>query len=306
MPEFWEDFQKDLETRKKKDFADFSDTKAKDGKKKLVAKLEVAWKKEDELRDKIVEAHRTGNSGNKPADFAHDDGYKSALKAWQSAVSVFRDSVDDLKSYSESAAKHHKSWLREHKNFEKEAKKNKDSSAKAKINTLIKDSSAALTDLDAAQKIFGTLTVPQVFYASKMNDSIDAIVKTTMKKASDTGIPDFLEDPERSRTAKSVNRIEKSIRKFCKEALQKADGAPDDAQKLLKKAMDELKSLQALNKEHLLARKKNSKIIAKHAQGAKMKSAIDNVESTLKKCEDVVESAEKTIDKALEDADSDT
>lgn len=306
MPEPWETFQKDLETKKKKDFADFSDAKAKAEKKKLITKLDAAWKKEDDLRDKIIEAHRTGNSGNKPADFAHDDGYKTALKAWKSAVSEFRDEVEALKSYSESAAKHLKAWQREHKTFEKDSKKNKDSGAKPKIAATLKDSTTTLADLDAAQKIFGTLTVPQVFYAAKLNDTIDAIVKTTMKKATDTGLPDFLEDPQRTRTGKSVKRMEKNIKKFCKDAEQKAASSPEDAQKLLKKALDEHKALQTLNKEHQLAKKKNAKIIAKHAQSAKMKSAIDDVESALKKCDDMIEKTEKVVDKAEEDADTDS
>ncbi|MDK3072832.1 hypothetical protein QO034_06900 [Sedimentitalea sp. JM2-8] len=306
MPEPWESFQKDLDNKKKKDFADFSDSTAKANKKKLITKLDEAWKKEDELRDKIIEAHRTGNSGNKPADFAHDDGYKTALKAWKSAVSAFRDEVESLKSYSDSAAKHLKSWQSEHKKFDKDSKKNKDPSAKTKINDALKASSTAISDLDAAQKIFGTLTVPQVFYAAKLNDTIDAIVKTTMKKATDTGLPDFLEDPQRTRTGKAVKRMEKNIKKFCKDATQKAASSPEEAQKILKKALDEHKSLQSLNKEHQLAKKKSAKIIAKHVQSAKMKSAIDDVESTLKKCDDMIEKAEKIVDKAEEDADTDT
>ena len=62
MPEPWETFQKDLETKKKKDFADFSDAKAKAEKKKLITKLDAAWKKEDDLRDKIIEAQEEDGS----------------------------------------------------------------------------------------------------------------------------------------------------------------------------------------------------------------------------------------------------
>ncbi|SFU05803.1 hypothetical protein [Sedimentitalea nanhaiensis] len=300
MAKAWDDFRKEYDDKTLKGMENAVGEIAKI-KQDALKFLKEAWAKEDLLAETIPKARLKGITGKKAADFRGDSDFTDALGKWKKAVEAYRNEIDALREYSDGATKAYAAMKRKRDAAEKDLKKSKgamNSKEEKEAVTALKKSGAILDGLKKTGSTFGTLKTHEVFYAAKLNASIDAIVANAVKECDGDELPDFLEEDKRGKTLKSLDRMKKNIVKFASVASSQAEGDGDEvkkAQKSLKMAAEHKNALDALHKEHQTAFKKQKKVINAHNDKKAMLAVIDKIAKTHKKYVKIYEDAEDKV-----------
>lgn len=289
-------------------------------KAKMKANRKAAYDKEDKMAETIPAAIRKGITGKKWKDFLKDDDFKKAMTAWEAALTEQQTLVQSLEKLSDDAKKNYQDLKRAQDEFEKDIKKSGETPKTNKtIKKVLDKSQAVLKELDSSKGAFGTLSAKEAFFGANIKKSKDAVVTKAIKEGQGDELPDMLlENPKRQQTDNTAKRLARNVSKqldvsnvLC--AKNKFENIPEDilakkalekdvqnARAALKRASENLKKLQELNKELQAAKKKQIKLISAHNDKAKMNDLIDSVAALSKSSSDAYNAAEDLV----EDADS--
>ncbi len=283
MTSDWEKFESDFKKQQSK----LKKVALADGekiKKRLKDNLKAAWAQEDKLREMIVTARTDGIKGDKPGDFAGHKGYGAALSAWKKAVAAHRSQVKEIERFCKQASAIHAPWSKRHADMKKSIKKSKETAAeKKKKAATMKRSEALVAELKQAADLFGTLKVPEVFYALKLARTEEKILEEALKKSKVGEMPAIFDETERNKSLRLAKKMLGSIEHRCDTATELAGKDKRKAQKALKMADGEIKKLAALSEQYQSALKEKSKEV----DAAKNKKFILDTAKRIRACHDV-------------------
>ncbi len=291
-------FEKDFRASQKR-IKQLSLAEGNKRKKQILSWLDETWKVEDAMSDAVQVARKAGVTGSKAADFIKEGNVAKALKDWKAAVAKHHANIDELTEFSGDAKSLHDELLKRTTAVEKELKKSKGGLSDVKIMATVKEAKRALADLKKSSGVPGTMKAHVVFYARKMQPSIEAIVRDALKKVDPKEFPKSLQEPNRKKTIRQVKANERKLNALCstgsealdKNDLKKAAGA-------LKLAKKELEALEKLADEYTGVTKKMRKELKDAKDGKIIAEMIKAVLSIHKKCDDVCDALDERVDKA--------
>ena len=211
MQKEWEKFQTEFKKLQPK----LKSVKLAEGekiKKQLVADLKTAWDMEDIVRDAIAKAKENGVTGSKLADLMKDAEFSKAVGNWKKATAAHKSQIKALSDFCGEAAKWRDDLKKKADPVIKDVKKSKaPPAAKKDINKTLDAAQAELDLLEKAVGLYGTLKMPELFYAAKEDKTLEAIVKKVAKKASAKELPKILDDAVSKKNLKLVSKMEEKI-----------------------------------------------------------------------------------------------
>ena len=293
MAKDWDQFEKFFKKfqPKLKGITDDTAFKIQD---KLLAALNEAWDHEDDLVDVVKKAVEDGEKSTKVADFMGNKEFSKSHKKWKKSVGEHKKQIKSLSGFTGNALKKRDELKKKYFAMVKSVKKSKEpDAAKKKINELLKKAEAELNKLEEVSAIYGTLKMPELFYAAKEDKTMEIIVKKTAKKASGKDLPKILEEKAGAKNVKNAENMKKVIEDQWKAAADAA-GDPKEKDKKVKLAKATLDKLKKLNESYQKASKKQDKEI-KAAENSKKLLEI------IKKINDCFVDAEKSSKKHEKD-----
>ncbi|GGH25442.1 hypothetical protein SAMN05444007_103236 [Cribrihabitans marinus] len=273
-------------------------------KKQVLSWLDETWKLEDKLSDTIVAARKSGVTGTRAADFIKEKAVAKALKDWKAAVVKHHGNIDELTGFSNDAQALHDELARRTEFIEKDLKKSKTGMKDMKIMATVKEAKRALPDLKKAGAFGSDLPVHVVFYARKLQQSVEVIVKQALKKADPKEFPKALQPEQRKRTVRTVTGHERKVLNYCRAAEAGMEKDIKKAAKALDMAKKELEPLEKLHDEFTSVAKKMRKEIAESKDKAAIVKLMKSVNDSFRKCDAVFDELDEKIDAAQAQANS--
>lgn len=294
----WETFKKEFEKKIKPKLKGrgFSDGWAI--REKLTVHLEKAWDHEDNLVDTIEDAKEDGIDGKKPEDFMAFGPFKKARLEWDKEVKNHKVQIKALESFCGDAGKLHKDLKKILDPIQKDLKKNKPSRAEMKdFAKTLNEAEAALTDLQMGSQMYGTLKVPERFYAAKEDATIAAILKKKLKKISGKDLPKILEEGVGKKNAKVALNMGHKVLDLCDTALEDVKQDAKKAEKSMKSAEKQMKALKKLSGGYKEAAKKQAKEIEKATNAKALKKLIEEIVNYGDSAQDHLDQTKKELKK---------
>lgn len=301
MAKEWDDFQKNF----KKIQQSTKSLKPSEGeklKKQLIADLNKAWDEETLVRKAIKKAQQNGAKADKLSSLLKDPDFSNAYKSWVKATTAHKDQVKSLKSYSDAAKKHYDDLNKQYGAVAKSVKQSKEpEAAKKNIKATMKDAQDHMKMLEQINAIYGTLKMPELFYASKEEKTMEVIIKKEAGKGAPAALPKILEDAGRKKGEKNAKALHKSAMNAFEEAIKDSKINVDFARTDMDKGEAMLVSLSKLNDDFQSAQKKQLKEIDKSPNKKDIEDTIKSinafkleVEKIKKKATAAVKAAEKS------------
>ena len=300
MAKEWDDFQKSF----KKIQQSTKSLKPSEGeklKKQLIADLNKAWDEETLVRKAIKKAQQNGAKADKLSSLLKDQDFSTAYKSWVKATTAHKDRVKALKNYSDSAMKHCEDLKKQYGAVAKSVKQSKEpEAAKKNIKSAMSDAQHHMKMLEQINAIYGTLKLPELFYASKEEKTMEVIIKKEAEKNAPAALPKILEDSGRKKGAKDAKALHRSAMNAFEEAIKDSKINVEFARTDMDKGDAMLASLSKLNNDFQNAQKKQFKEIDKSPNKKDIEDTIKSinafkleVEKVKKKATAAVKAAEK-------------
>ncbi len=269
-------------------------------KKRMTSWLETTWKVEDLVSDAVQKARISGNSGSKAADFVSEPDVLKYLKEWKAAVTKHHKNLDVFQDFCKDARELHGVLTGRIAAVEKELKKKKTTTADVKILATIKDAKRAATELKKSAELGSSIPAHMVFYARKLQASIEAIVRDALKKVDPKEFPKSLQEANRKKTLRTVKGHERKIHALFKSGTAEISKSGDlkKAANALKLAKTEFAGLEKFSDEFSAILKKMRKELKEHKESKEMTALIKITIDTHKSCDDLMEDFDEKLEKA--------
>jgi hypothetical protein len=266
-------------------------------KKDVLSHLKSTWDDEDKLIAEIEKAVKSGITGSKPSDFKTVMPIRAALADWKTAIEKHHANVDALVEFSDRGKVLEGEIQKNVTAIDKDLKKTKAKPDK-ETAAILKECNTALKDLKKVVKLGGTLPGHVVFYARKLQRSVEVTFTKAVKSASPKEFPKSMQESERKRTLRKVAVFERKIPTLCKTAMGYVPDDMKNAEKALKAAKSELSDLQKLSDECASTAKKMKKEISESKDKTDLIALIKSVTTAFKKCDDIFDKADEMIEQA--------
>lgn len=296
MSRDWDKFEKYFNSVQKQ-IKELSPDKGGKINKRILSWLNETWKMEDALAAAVEAARKDGSvTGSKVADFLKDKRFVAALKTWKDAVAKHHVQINELTDFSNRAQKLHDELAKRCNEIEKEVKKAK--ATNAKVMDTVKAARKILPDLKKSGALGSSLQGHVVFYARKMQQSVETVIRQVLKKIDPKEFPKSMQEAQRGRTLREVAVQERKIIGLCRAALGERDKDPRKAAKAIKLAGAELSKLKKLNDEVASAAKSMRKEINESKDKKALIDLIKAVTNASRKCDIAFGRSRDAVEKA--------
>ncbi len=264
-------------------------------KKEVVAWLDKTWDFEDVMAAEIEKARLAGAKGSRAADFMKEGKFASALADWKKAVETHHKNLEDITAYSESAKKLHDEAEKQIKALKKSGV-----ALDQKLAKSLAEMEKALPNLKKTHVKASKLQGHVVMYATRIQASMESVVKQALKRVDPKELPKTLDEKGRKKTQKIVERMKKSFNDTCGTVNAKLRASDfESAQSALEKAKDPLKTLEDLEKICADTQKKMKNDIAKMKDKDAVEKIIKLVKDTFAQSQRQFTALEKAVRSAM-------